>query len=1149
MPRHEQILPISGPMDDNLDSEYLQSGKGQLRKRVNMRPDNIGDVFSNTGIYGTELIEAEYPETGDSKAIGWCNDNENEAIIWFVFNTNNKHCIYRYYTLTSTIEKVFFEESPLGFTNNTVVNAEVIDGRLYWNDNTDKPKSFNIQKAVNYTAGSTEDAYLTADKPFDEKIFPYIKRPPRYKPEVVYNTLDIHNDIEINFNSLRKKLWQVKYNYIYEDFQESVYSPISVVPLPEAEISATGEWSADIILNNALKINIDTGSNNVKSINIAVRDASNFNSGPFYVFEKIDKFDADSNRIIANDSTHSVFFLNNTALTSIDDQYGNAYFHDVPLTANDLILLDGKYISMSMPKLGYGFKETSLEYSIGYSESEVDLGESIVAISKTVTPEVISPVIQCGSTSVTRTRVSYVIPDIFYPNANYQIRVPRGSSSVTASYLAGNTEFEGFRKTIRDSLVNQLVSSVDTCEVPNMRIATSGDIYVILDFFNVSEDPGTLGVITTIVSNPSVRSLKRGQYHSFAIVYNDEFGRYNVAFGKEQVYIPLYDESTDPSTDIVFAPEITINSIPPEFAHTYRIAYIPNNSYTYVLYAPVVEQLLGTGVEDDTNGIPAGKYFLKINQAILRMTREVPNSLIEAYTWINGDRLRRWGETVSYEILEEFTRSFTVDDNTEVETGFLIDEKLAEFLVEDDSGFVDNIEIYRPNLSLQDKVFQETGDSYEILDAGTENRRHAGNVTNQSITGILPVVPAVSILEFGDVYSRARFTGDASLSVTRVEDNSFSDFYASSAINIGRGVVRIESKQAILKRVTKSENYIQNTELNRLNIFLPGEESYTVSEVYGDITRIIERGDTIKIIQGHKETSVYVGKNYAKDAKGGDIILATDNTFGSDSVYDAFIGSLYPRSVGLLDNNLYYFDSLSADFMRSATNGSISLSKEFGMQKYFDDVSRRLRTYSGTKDVITSFEPHTGTIYLSFIMGPTIETIAFTEDPKSKGFIFFAEFSNDIIIPEEFATYGDEMFSFENGRLWKHGFGLVNSFYGSARKVALMEFVTNQYPEVQKSFETISVDTDGAWQAEMNTAEDNNNPFGQLTRIYPGMFDSREGSLVSSVPGNLLKRDGVEDIQLLYSGNKMLGHSMKVSISSVNFDKLREVKVTSINQK
>lgn len=1154
MPKIDQILPISGPMDDSLDNEYLQSGQGQIRRRINMRPDALGNSMSNVGINGTLLLDAEYPD-GDNSTIGWCNDNKNEAIIWFVHNSESNHCIYRIFTLTGIIQKVFFEEPTLGFTERTRISAEVIDGRLYWNDNTNQPKGFNLAKAVNYTNSLTGDAYVLLDKPFNEKIFPYIKKPPRFNPEVNYQSVAVIDEHEVVFNNLRKKLWQFKYTYVYEDFQESAYSPISAVPAPSGELFITGEWVSEITLNNAIKVTINTGNNNVKSIKIAVRDASNLNSDPFYVFKTVDKFNDDGSVIIPNDVSYDELFLNNTQLTSIDTQFGNAYFHDVPLAAKDLILLDGKYVSMSMPKSGYDYKETELSYTLSTRNAEVDFSSATVLMVKTVVFDNIKFPAICGRRAVPRTDVTIVtftIPGNFLKNSSYQISVPRTdinsgiSSSPTATYLSGDTEPGNYPKVARDSLVNQLVSIVDVCLFPNLTMTIEGDDKILIIYDGHAHGGlGSLsptGKITTAVNSSSYKGLKRGQYHPFAVVYNDINGRYNVAFGQKELYAPLPDAVADPeSLNSVVLPTISISSFPPVWAHTYRIAYIPYNSYTYTLFVPVVEQIEGTGVDDPENNIPTNKYFLKINQAVLRMIEETPNSSIGAYAWINGDRIRRWGYDKNFEILREYTRTYKVGDLDTTESGFLINDKIVEFK----EGYIDNLEIYRPNLNPQDKIFYEISDEFAILNPGTDDRVHSGGISNQSLTG----TAAVSDLDFGDIYYRQRLTGDIDLSLAPAEDNDYSDYYKSSGINIGRGVVRTDSKQAILYRTIKSENYIQNTELNRLNIFLAGSESYTVSEVYGEITRIIERGDTLKILQGHKETSVYIGKNYAKDGAGGDIILVTDRTFGSELPYPSFSGSLYPRAVNMFDNFVYFYDSMTGDLFRSASNGTESVTKLYGMSRYFDTKSKEFRDSSENKDVILSTEPSTGTLYLSWIIGKTIETIAFTENSMFKGFIFFAEFNNGENIPEELAFYGDNMYFFLDGKIYLHGAGPINEFFDSERKSALMEFVTNQAPEVQKSFETIALDTNGNWTAEMEVEADNNYPNGQKTKIFTKMFRDREGSLNSAVPRNLIKRNGDEDLQLLYSGNKMLGHAMKVSISSVNFDKLREVKVSSINQK
>ena len=171
-------------------------------------------------------------------------------------------------------------------------------------------------------------------------------------------------------------------------------------------------------------------------------------------------------------------------------------------------------------------------------------------------------------------------------------------------------------------------------------------------------------------------------------------------------------------------------------------------------------------------------------------------------------------------------------------------------------------------------------------------------------------------------------------------------------------------KQSTLNRTVITENYIQNTKINRINVMLPGAEIKEVSEMHGNITRILERGDTLKIFQPHKETSVFIGKNYAKDANGGDIVLVSDKTFGSTNVYENSWGTMYPKSVAQSDDYVYFFDSTTGDFLRSATNGTMSLPKEYGYQKYFDEKVRLFNKHTGQKDIITSISPNDQTVNL-----------------------------------------------------------------------------------------------------------------------------------------------------------------------------------------
>lgn len=1136
----EHVMPIIGPMTDNIDTEMMP--EGYVHKRVNMRPDNTGDVMSNVPIPGNVAVSMTLPD-GTNKTVGWCKDTESNGIIWFVYNTLGNHCIFRY---NGTLTNIFYEEPTLGLTDNMVI-AEVVDGRLYWNDGVAEPKSFNIQKAIDYTA--RRGGYINY-KPFDTIVFPMIKKPPVLKPQVAYESLTENEGVTIDFNNLRKKQWQFKYNYEYEDYQESVYSVISKIPLPEAEVSPAGKWSDDITWNNSIKVTVNTGNRNVKAINVAVRDASQNNLGPFFIFKKIDKW-KNGVQVIPDNITYDVSFLNNTYVENIDTDYGNAYYHDVPLKAKDMLLLDGKVLAMTNPTVGY--EKVNVNFDVEYVDEEVEFTSNTTRMQSSSDKKFYQPWDRCGLHGTRKTTINVYVSQ-FYADSIYRMTIkfpeaPVGyetPADIVAEYVSGAVEPDGFRAAVAESFYSQIEAALDNCETIPMTVSyealgsaaanpfvkitfayginladTTSDNYkrymAWLDpWMDALEDYNSYiyGEITSAEFTPSFKSLKRGQYHTFGIVYNDSNGRYNVVMDSKDLYV---DPVSADNIGKVAKAKLTINSLPPTWATSYKIAYIPNNSYTYLMEVPLVEVLSG-------GSIPAGQKFLKINQAILSMIESFPNNTIEAYEWQNGDRIRQVGEVASYEILKEFTREYDDGGETQTESGFLVE---ADFDLVSDK--ITLIEIYRPNRTPQSKVFYETGDEYMIV-----NGYHQGDVSQTAS------VSAEITLDFGDVYLRQRYTsGTPAYAI--VEDSNFSDYYISSGIDIGRPVLKTDIKQSTLNRVVTTENYIQNTKINRLNVMLPGAENKEVSEMYGYITKILERGDTLKVLQPHKETSVYIGKNYAKDANGGDIVLVSDKTFGSTNVYENSWGTMYPRSVVQSDDFVYFFDSTTGDFLRSATNGTLSLPKEYGYQKYFDEKVRLFNKYTGQKDIITSISPNDQTVYIIFLMN-NIEIVAFSEREGMKGFMFFLELAHK---PENFAWYGDKMYSFLNGRLYEHGLGDKNKFYGSGRLNASIAIISNRYPEVNKTYEALSVDTNGQWEAMVEIEKDNNYQFGQFTRILKAMFRSIEGRLYSAIPRNIYNRAGVASLQNLYSGNKMSGDSVKITLNSVNFDKLREVKVIS----
>ena len=1122
MPRSGQIAPSTGPMNQDFDFKVVNTGKGEVFERVNLRPSNIVGRHGNRKVKGNTRIYLELP-AGTNKEIGWIKNMQEEAFLYFIYNSNGNHCVCRY-KVSGSLEKVWYAESSLDLENANL-RGFVAEGDVYWINGSKPPKSFNILKAINYTNGTSGDSYTAADQPFGDNIFPWINRPPRFAPAVAYNNASYDGANPIQFNNLRGKQWQFKYNYKYKNNQESAYSAISKVPLPNGEIKVGGEWSDDLLINNAIDININTGGSDVKEINIAVMDASNINTGSFYVFHTLKKYDDNDLQIIDDDTDYVVQFLNNSPLSNIDTDVNNRYFDNVPLSGKDAILLDGKYGTIAMPEEGYDGVTPDYDYSLQYEE--IDFEVNTIQLEKRTKRDYIDFQIYyvCNTKIKREFTVTYIIPDVFYPESVYQISVERPNSAnknVNAVYITGTSAPADFRETIRQSLVNQLKAQITSCDEPYLYIDqyfftgidVDGAINLTFSTVDGYADDTTSGIITTGVFSDSYKTLKRGQYHPFAIVYNDGFGRYNVAEYDKELFVPNYDGTEEDFSKTV-KPRITINHLPPDWAKTYRIAYVRNKSYTYFLYVPVVEQL-----GDSEEGVPSGFAFLKINQATQRIREAFPHSEIADYVWQEGDRVKVPGSDKDYQITKEYIRNYTDGADAVTETGYLIAD---EFDVIAGTDKVALIQIYRPNLSPQDSVFTETGDEFEILNPGTAQAVHAGNVQNQTAA-----LPAIIDLDFGDVYLRQRLSGDTDSAVAIVEDMNFLDYYQSTGIDAGRIAVDIFMQNEIWNRVIRSENYIEDTEINRLNVFLPGTAVFDVSDTYGNITVVAEVGDVMKVIQAHKETSVYVGKINVKEAQGQEIIILSDDVFGGFRRYIEDIGTIHQKSAKVAERYLYYFDLSTGDFIRSAANGQASISKEYNMQSWFESKAKEMRETSEFTDVITGINMDHSEVLVTFIVGQVCETIVFSEDDNNKGWMYFLHTTES---PEDYADYGDAMFVFKDGQLWTHNTGAPNNFFGKTES-CLLKFVCNGDPVDEKRLTNIEINSDkNIWNVEI-TSDEGANYGAQKTILTPAIMSTIGNRIVSDVLCNIIGRDGVENLQLLYNGHDMIGDHFLVKLSN-----------------
>jgi hypothetical protein len=297
------------------------------------------------------------------------------------------------------------------------------------------------------------------------------------------------------------------------------------------------------------------------------------------------------------------------------------------------------------------------------------------------------------------------------------------------------------------------------------------------------------------------------------------------------------------------------------------------------------------------------------------------------------------------------------------------------------------------------------------------------------------------------------------------------------------------------------------------------------------ITGIKEVGDVLKIIQPHKETSVYVGKVVAKEADGSDILLDSSQVFGTTHSYVENRGSTYINSIQSNNRHLYYMDISTGEFIRSSANGQLAISTHYNMASWFETKAQYLRTYNGFTDIIVACDNYYNEVLVSFIAGTTIETVVFSEEEQDNGWMYFATYKNDTAIPENFAYQGDTLLSFIKGAMYRHNVGTNNTFYGKLHSCAI-KFIINLPAYASKRFTGIRINSNkNIWNATF-TIPTQGEYKAQETRLLPTLLKWINNRLHSDIFGNILTKAGVADIQKLYDGEDLVGELMYVELTN-----------------
>jgi hypothetical protein len=269
---------------------------------------------------------------------GNCIDSENRRLYVFYIDVFYGSAWIIEIGIDDRVQKVVYYDkyNTIGFSHlHKIYNARIVNGRIIWTDNINPIYQIDIERAkashyhgIGYSTYATsewneysyyaETQIVSFGKYFYKCLIANVAEEPASADDIywerlcgiedAYYSMNIENfyfaaippkmppvveyiqDATRNINSLKQTLFQFAYRYIYMDWRKSTFSPASTVALPQAEEEASTGLATELIsINNALKIKVNLGGEEVRAIDIVARSSED--PSTWFLVENISKFE------------------------------------------------------------------------------------------------------------------------------------------------------------------------------------------------------------------------------------------------------------------------------------------------------------------------------------------------------------------------------------------------------------------------------------------------------------------------------------------------------------------------------------------------------------------------------------------------------------------------------------------------------------------------------------------------------------------------------------------------------------------------------------------------------------------------------------------------------------------------------------------
>lgn len=1120
----------------------------------NMRLGNDGtwqNVKGTTRLY--QAILGDEPLTDPPGCIGGCTDEPGRFIAWFVrtegltfteeAGTNfdgdvynqihifDKNTGFGYLILDSFDVK-------LNFSKEHLIQANIVNGTLYWNDNYNMPRMIHIGAAIKMVnAGvSPIPSEWTMEAPMSQWDIALVRVPYGLAPQISKENAPSQPVNKINDDSFK-----IAVQYIYWDGEKSVLSPWSRASLVNGKNDDT---------HNCINITLDTTEKIPQGVRFVRLVALNETTNKAFVFKQYDKLITTDATIIAdhNSGFNPIFFTfyNNAFIESIGDAEMVQPFHSVPdlVKAQDVcknrLFISNYQEGKDVPK------KTSLTANFitsttnGGGTSVLTVPIYGVKLRRRYKPTPVWP----GYIHY------YVKAYVVYlsdrsPSGWYVVKSTRVRSAQRTDYLAGS---EG---------LDEATYAPAWPTVPSTILAT--DLEYIGDFITASTvkpcDPDNATIFPTnfyeniIVNLTSSTATIDGTGSSGELIESRNFK----SGGDYQVGKVFFNRALN-KCGVVTNEGLRV--------------LVPERDFEFTDRTPFLQWHLDN--TDAVNEIPDWAEYYSIVVTKNLKTRFFQQGFDKNPLYYRKDSSGAWLETGTAAYTDAFKDAeaigFDLACFTQTGLGYTFNEGDVCIVYKSGSapvyltvlgvangkvlvspkdmgalgtGTALKFEIYSPYLATNSEFYCEMGEMCRVLNPGTPTR------TYQKTEGQIEGDTHIILRNFNNT----QYVAEAMAPNDR--------FWKRWNTNHGRGTF-----------VTTKGAARNKTGIRFSNTFIPGTDTNGLSafEALNQDQLPIELGETMKLILTSKAQSegsvmlgigrseycsIYIGEAELMDAKGNKTLIKTDGVIGQVNLMRGSSGTLHPESVAMVDGRVFWIDILKKEISSHAGNGHFAVS-DYKMRRVTKALCERLMKKMDDGDIVhipAGIDPHNMEYLFSVPQtesAPPMGTLTdYTPakdfpydfyDGKAKTWIYNIEkdkFGGSFIwTAEYFMSLGAGLFTIKSGDLWEHNSSVTfDSVYGLTTKprIALVE---NGEPDSKvKLFTNLVLEANmiPSWthiRTEM--------PYVQSSDLVIGDWTTLNGNHYAAILRDRLSPNTPGDAdRKLYYGDEMRGQWAKILMEFV----------------